>query len=112
MQKNLSIPALLQMNFDLPNGASKVTLVYGAYGTEPSSTWRLEYSQDAGTTWKAAGENVTDASAVAKSVTFNLNIQGNVRFRVNKLGLGVSNVPFLLNGLLNIDSFTVYQNID
>ncbi|MDR6784425.1 hypothetical protein ABIE26_002186 [Pedobacter africanus] len=112
MQKNLSVPAFLQMNFDLPNGASKVTLVYGAYGTEPSSTWRLEYSQDAGASWKAAGEDVSDASAVAKSVTFNLNIKGNVRFRVNKLGLGVSNVPFLLNGLLNIDSFTVYQNID
>ena len=112
MQKNLSFPALLQMNFDLPNGASKVTLAYGSYGTEPSSTWRLEYSQDGGVTWVAAGTDVSDAAAVAKSVTFNLNLKGAVRFRVNKLGLGVSNIPFLLNGLLNIDSFTVYQNVD
>ncbi|WP_316814028.1 DUF5689 domain-containing protein [Pedobacter heparinus] len=112
MQKNLSVPALLQMNFDLPDGASKVTLAYGSYGTEPSSTWRLEYSQDGGATWTAAGSDIADAAAVAKSVTFNLNIKGAVRFRVNKLGLGVSNVPFVLNGLLNIDSFTVYQNLD
>ena len=112
MQKNLNEPALLQMNFDLPNGASKVTLAYGSYGTEPSSTWRLEYSQDGGNTWIAAGTDVSDATAVAKSITFNLDIKGLVRFRVNKLGLGVSNIPFLLNGLLNIDSFTVYQNIN
>lgn len=112
MQKNLTFPALLQMNFDLPNGASKVTLAYGSYGTDPSSTWRLEYSKDGGLTWLAAGNDISDAAAVPKSVTFNLNIKGAVRFRVNKLGLGVSNVPFILNGLLNIDSFTVYQNID
>lgn len=112
MQKNLTVPAFLQMNFDLPNGASKVTLAYGAYGTEPSSTWRLEYSQDGGSTWIAAGSDISDAAAVAKSVTFNLNLKGAVRFRVNKLGLGVSNIPFILNGLLNIDSFTVYQNVD
>lgn len=111
MQRNLTVPALLQMNFDLPRGASKVTLAYGSYGTDPSSTWRLEYSQDGGNTWNIAGSEVSDAAAVAKSVTFNLNIKGPVRFRINKLGLGVSNVPFVLNGLLNIDSFTVYQNI-
>lgn len=112
MQKDLTVPALLQMNFDLPKGASKVSLVYGSYATDPSSTWRLEYSQDGGTTWEKIAEDVTDASSKPKLVTFNVNIKGPVRFRVNKLGLGKSNIPFLLNGQLNIEDFTVYQNVD
>ncbi|MGV3509512.1 MAG: hypothetical protein ACO1N7_09505, partial [Sphingobacteriaceae bacterium] len=96
----------------LPKGASKVTLVYGSYGSDPSSTWRLEYSTDAGATWIQAGQDVVDAESKPQSITFNLDIKGPVRFRVNKIGLGVSNVPFLLNGQLNIDDFSVYQNID
>ena len=113
MQKDLSVSALLQMNFDLPHGASKVTVAYGFYGASgPSSTWKLEYSQDGGASWQQIGQDVTDAGAKATSITFNMDIKGPVRFRINKLGLGVSNVPFLLNGILNIDDFAVYQNVD
>lgn len=112
MQKDLNVSAFLQMNFDLPKGASKVTLVYGSYGSDPSSTWRLEYSTDAGATWMQTGQDVNNAASKAQSITFNLDVKGPVRFRINKLGLGASNVPFLLNGQLNIDDFSVYQNVD
>ena len=112
MQKDLTVPALLQMNFDLPKGASKISLVYGSYASDPSCTWRLEYSKDGGVSWTKVGADVTDASSKPKLITFNVDIKGAVRFRINKLGLGKSNVPFLQNGQLNIEDLTIYQNVD
>jgi hypothetical protein len=97
-----------QMQFDVPNGASKVTLYYAIWGGDPGSTWRLEYSTDQGTTWKQTGEHITDATAVPKLKTFMLDINVPVRFRINKLGLGTS-TSTISNGRLNIDDFAVYQ---
>lgn len=112
IQQNLSVNAYLQMNYDLPNGATKVTLSYGAYYTDASSTWRLEYSTDGGVTWKQTGNDVSDAASnggIAKGITFLMNISGPVRFRINKLGLGPT-AGSVLNGRLSIEDFAVYQN--
>ena len=112
MQQNLTTNAYLQMNYDLPNGATKVTLSYGAYYTDASSTWRLEYSTNQGTTWQQIGNDVSDAASnggVAKGITFLMNISGPVRFRINKLGLG-NTAGSILNGRLSIEDFAVYQN--
>ncbi len=105
-QQKLTESALLQMNFDLPNGASKVTVWYGTYYTDAPSTWQLEYSQDQGQTWTKVGEAVSDATQDKKMATFLMDISGPVRFRINKLGLGTT-AP---NGRLGMDDFAVYQN--
>ena len=110
MQQNLSVSAYLQMNFDLPNGASKVTLWHGAYYTDAISTFRLEYSTDSGLTWIAAGPDVKCASGGSEQETFLLNIKGKVRFRVNKLGLGTTSVPNILNGRMSIEDVAIYSN--
>ncbi|SJZ61501.1 DUF5689 domain-containing protein [Sediminibacterium ginsengisoli] len=112
MQQELSASGYLQMNYDLPNGATKVTLSYGAYYTDASSTWRLEYSTNQGTTWQQIGNDISDAGSnggLAKGATFLMNISGPVRFRINKLGLG-KNSATVQNGRLSIDDFAVYQN--
>jgi hypothetical protein len=112
LQQNLSTNAYLQMNYDLPNGATKVTLSYGAYYTDASSTWRLEYSTNQGTTWQQTGADVSNAASnggIAKGITFLMNISGPVRFRINKLGLGTT-AGSILNGRLSIEDFAVYQN--
>ena len=112
MQQELSVSGYLQMNYDLPNGATKVTLSYGAYYTDASSTWRLEYSTNQGTTWQQIGNDISDAAAnggLAKGATFLMNISGPVRFRINKLGLG-KNSATVQNGRLSIEDFAVYQN--
>jgi hypothetical protein len=114
-QQNLTESALLQMNFDLPNGASKVTVWYATYYTDKSSTWQLEYSQDQGATWIKVGEAVSDAARAHKMATFLMDISGPVRFRINKLGLGASgtkdkNGNIVENGRLGIDDFAVYSN--
>ncbi|WP_316813034.1 hypothetical protein [Pedobacter heparinus] len=111
MQQNLDAPSLLQMNFDLPNGASKVSFQYGAYGKDRSCTFILEYSSDEGKTWSRADQVITDASDGLSTATFKFDIKGNVRFRINKIGLGSSEKEASIkNGRLNIDDFTVYQN--
>jgi hypothetical protein len=110
MQQQLNFDAYVQMNFDLPNGASKVTFSYGAYYTDASSTFRLEYSQDGGTTWQITGAPLSDASDASKVAIFLMDIKGPVRFRVNKLGLGPTNGVDVFNGRLSIEDFSVFSN--
>ena len=112
-QQNLSSSAYAQMNFDVPNGASKVTFWYGAYYTDRSSTFQLEYSIDQGKTWKIVGSPIKDAhptseSLVAKQAVFLVDINQPVRFRINKLGLGTSSNT-IANGRLGVDDFAIYQ---
>ncbi|RAJ06614.1 hypothetical protein LX64_01741 [Chitinophaga skermanii] len=111
MQQNLNYDGHVQMNFDLPNGASKVTLSYGAYYTDASSSWVLEASTDKGATWSRVSDVYKDASATAKIATIMLNIQTPVRFRVTKLGLGTTNGGTILNGRLSIEDIAVYERI-
>jgi hypothetical protein len=110
MQQNLTTPAYVQMNFDLPSGASKVTLWYGTYYTDASSSWQLEYSTDQGATWTKTGDTVTDAGQEARVATFLMDIQVPVRFRVHKLGLGATRVPTVYNGRLSIEDIAIYSN--
>ena len=110
MQQGLKVPAYLQMNFDLENGASKVTFWQGAYSTDVSSTFRLEYSTDSGLSWIAAGADYKAATGGSKQETVTLNIKGKVRFRITKLGLGASSVPTVLNGRLCIEDIAIYSN--
>lgn len=114
MQQNSSFDEYVQMNFDVPDGASKVTFWYGSYYNDRSCTFRLEYSTDQGVTWQQTGEDISDAhtqaeSSDAKQAVFLMDIQGPVRFRINKLGLGVSS-PTVNNGRLGIDDFAIYKS--
>jgi hypothetical protein len=116
-QQNLgtSSPAYLQMNYDLPNGATKVTLWYGSYYTDASSTFVLEASTNQGATWEQIGDKIADAHKTsdninAKQATFVMDIKGNVRFRVRKLPLGTTSIPAIENGRLGIDDIAIYQN--
>ncbi|WP_324671210.1 DUF5689 domain-containing protein [Hymenobacter sp. GOD-10R] len=110
MQQGLTESAYVEMKFDVPNGATKVTLIYGAYYTDAASSWKLEYSQDQGKTWKQTGQTITDAGNWQHSITFLVSITGPVRFRINKLGLGTSNPPAVSNGRLGLDDIAIYEN--
>jgi len=112
VQQNLSVSAYLQMNFDLPQGASKVSVWHASYGAsaDPPATWRLEYSTNSGASWTQTGSDVRSASKTKSLITFPVNITGPVRFRINKLGLGSNAVdPTIENGRLGLDDFSVYK---
>ena len=107
VQQNLTTSALIQMNFDVADGASKVTVFYGKYGTDAKSSFRLEYSTNAGTTWITTGATITDLPDKGmKQAVWTLNLTGPVRFRINKLGTGTSN-----NGRLSLDDFAIYKKL-
>jgi hypothetical protein len=111
MQQNLGSSAYVQMNFDLPDGASKLTVFYGKYYTDPASTFRLEYSINGGTSWVVVTPNISDMpERGSKQASFPLNITGNVRFRINKLGLGSSSAT-VFNGRLCIEDIAIYKKL-
>lgn len=116
-QQNLgtSSPCYLQMNYDLTNGATKVTFWYGCYYTDESSSFVLEASTDQGGTWQQIGDKITDPAKTSETITpkqatFVMDIEGNVRFRITKLPLGTTSIPSILNGRLGVDDIAIYQN--
>jgi hypothetical protein len=111
MQQNLTTSAYVQMNFNVPDGASKVTVFYGKYYTDPTSTFRLEYSINNGTSWVVIAPNISDMpERGSRQASFPLNLTGPVRFRINKLGLGTSSAT-IFNGRLCIEDFAVYKKL-
>lgn len=113
IQQNLSVPGLLQMNFDVPNGATKVTAWVGSYGasSDKPAQWKLEYSQDQGATWTQIGEDKWAISKTKELITFLMDIEGPVRFRIFKYGPGSGSTDATIqNGRLSIDDFAIYEN--
>ena len=88
------------MNFDVTGGASEVDIVHGVYGTDASSTWQLWYSTNGGSTWTQTGGTITTSSTTVSTAAFLMNINGNIRFQVRKLG----------GGRLNIDDISITDN--
>lgn len=108
---NGTTPSWATMNFDLPNGASKVTIWAGSYGASADlgSTWRLEYSQNQGLTWSQVGSEILTVSKVKQQFTFLMDLKGPVRFRIGKLGIGTSTVNNQ-NGRFSMDDLAIYEN--
>jgi hypothetical protein len=113
LNRNNTKPCNLQMNFDVTKGASKVILWYSSYGARADKpcVFCLEYSTDGGKNWTIMGEQLTAKVKVKQAATFEMNVQGPVRFRVHKLALGDESADSTVaNGRLSIDDFAVYQN--
>lgn len=70
----------IYMNFNKSNGARELSVYHAIYGTDGSSTWKLQKSTDDGLNWMDVGETVT-SSATLTVKTFNVNQIGNVRFK-------------------------------
>ncbi len=115
---NVNYSIYLEMDFDVPNGASKVSFYYGTWGNQtatPSATFKgeactfqLEYSTDQGTTWnQVSNSTISEASWVAKQVSFDVDITGPVRFRIHRLGQATTGAG---NGRVNIDDFAIYKH--
>lgn len=116
-QQNLGTanPAYLQMNYDVPGGAAKVTFWYGCYYTDAASSFVLEASTNQGATWTQVGNVISDpektsVSIAPKQAVFMMDIDGKVRFRIRKLPLGTTAIPTIENGRLGVDDFAIYQN--
>jgi endonuclease G len=90
---------VLSMNFNVTTGSSTVTVKHAVYGTDGSSTWNLLVSTNGGSTYTQVGSTVTSSSATLATATFNVNLQGTLRFEIVKASGGTNRI--------NIDEFTV-----
>jgi hypothetical protein len=99
--------ASLEMNFNLPYGATKFSFNYGAATTSATDATlpiavNAEYSQDSGNTWKRLGEDlIISSQTVRYSKEYILDIKGPVRFRISKDAT---------NSRVFIDQVSVSQN--
>lgn len=111
LNQNSTTSSWTTMNYDLANGASKVTIWAGSYGASADlgSTWRLEYSQNQGITWSQIANDILTFSKTKEQFTFLMDIKGRVRFRIGKIGIGTSSVNNQ-NGRFSMDDFAVYEN--
>ncbi len=75
----------ITMNFDLPAGASSITVRHATYGKDESSDWELWYSVTKGKSWKQAGQKLTSTSTTLKKAIFSLVINGNIRLEIRKV---------------------------
>ena len=91
---------ILSMDFDKPDGLGELTILHGVFGGDGNSTWQLEVSNNGGTSWDAfVSAPVTSSSTTLSSVTFTVNVPGNVRFRIVKTAGGTNR--------FNIDDISV-----
>jgi predicted RNA-binding protein with TRAM domain len=77
---------VLSMNFDVTNGISSLTVYHARYGTDPNVTWKLEVSNNSGSSWDAyVSSDVTTSSTTLTAQSFNIDLCGTLRFRIVKL---------------------------
>ncbi len=92
----------LTMQFDLVEGAKSISVDYGKFGRDKTSSFEMYYSTDAGVSWTKTGSAITVDKTALKTAVFNLSVSGNVRFEIRKTD-GSSN-------RLNIDNVLVVPN--
>ncbi len=74
----------LTMQFDLPDGAKGFTMRYAKFGSDKNSTLQVFYSTNGGSTWSSAGSAITVSKTTLQTVSYTLNLTGNVRFEIRK----------------------------
>jgi hypothetical protein len=86
---------IARMNFDRTSGIGTVDILHAIYGSDGSSTWRLEASTDGGSSWTAyVSSTITTSSITLTNQSFVVNLSGNVRFRIVKLSGGGNRISF------------------
>lgn len=88
----------IEMNEDVSGGASKVTFYAANWSNDDAPTLQLQYSTNGGSTWTNAG--TCSPGSTWKQYVFNLNITGNVRFKILQTA----------GSRLNIDDIAITSN--
>jgi|GEM_PF-1346908 len=108
---NTNVATFLEMDFDLPKGASKFSFYYSIPTTTNASDIdvvnnpvmvKVEYSTDSGASWTALGPDLAVTTADTQYFKeYKLDIQGPVRFRIGKNNS---------KARLMVDEVAVYEN--
>jgi len=103
-----SFGSRVQMQFDV-DGAGQVSFYHGSYKTDGNagrhSVIQLQQSTNGGFQWTDIGEPITTSNTF-ELATFDVDYDGNIRFRIVKLEGGSAGSR---NYRVNIDDFTVTE---
>ena len=80
------------MKEDKADGAGIISLYHGMYGNHTGGTYKLEVSNDGGTTWEAFTEEVTEVPGNLTQKTFTANVEGNIRIKITKTSEGTNSI--------------------
>ena len=86
------------MNQDVTDGASKISFYAAKWGTDATPTLQVLYSTNGGSTWTAVG--TCQPNGTWQQYIFNLNVTGNVRFKIQQT----------VGARLNIDDIAITSN--
>ena len=89
----------IEMAEDVTDGASKISFYAAKWGSDATPTLQVLYSTNGGSTWTAVG-NCTP-NGTWQQYIFNLNVTGNVRFKINQTS----------GSRLNIDDIAITSNV-
>lgn len=106
-----SFGSRVQMQFDVPS-AGTVEFYYGSYLTDGNagrhSVIQLQQSTNGGFEWTNVGDPLTTSNEF-NLAQFDVNFEGNIRFRIVKLEGGTASSR---NHRVNLDDFTVTEFIE
>lgn len=94
--------ATAEMQFDLTEGVSKVTVEHSIYEAHGPSKWALQYSTDNGNTWLQLGDVVYTSQPEKRLAVFYTDIREAVRFRIYRF-------PGSVPSKLSIDDLAIYK---
>lgn len=97
-----SSTSILETLFDLPDGASKISFYHGICSADESSEFKVQASQDGGTTWEDISEVYTNTTTLMYR-EIPLDIEGPVRFRFYRLPTATGT-----NRRMNIDDIDIH----
>lgn len=75
----------ISMNFDI-SGLTLLSFKHARYGSDGTSTWKLEMSTDGGVSYSQLGEDYTETSTALVADSVKISAAGKVRFRFEKSG--------------------------
>ena len=89
----------IEMAEDVTDGASKISFYAAKWGSDATPTLQVLYSTNGGSTWTAVG--TCTPNGTWQQYIFNLNVTGNVRFKINQTS----------GSRLNIDDIAITSNV-
>ena len=88
----------IAMAEDVANGASKISFYAANWGSDATPTLQVQYSTNGGSTWTTVGS--CSPNSTWKQYSFDLNVTGNVRFKIAQTA----------GARLNIDDIAITTN--
>ena len=111
----------IEMTEDKAKGAGIISLYHGMYSNHTgAATYKLEVSNNGGTTWDAFSEEVTEVPTVFTKKSFTVNVPGNIRIKITKTNptgtastiniddIQITNYPATGEKIVNISDVRVF----